>query len=1057
MQPNEEFIREAERLIRNHSAGGQFYVLYTDITDFHTVNSVYGTEAGDALLQDMQGLLLQCPGVRICRRIFADMFLCLLFLDEGVEIEKRMAQDDIRIQDFLKQQRAKYPACGLKAACGLCLVGEGGVLQAIDDANVARKESKKQLAVKAMMFSEAMRIKTVARLEGEREIYEAIENNRFCFYLQPKVDLTTGSIIGAEALARRLDQDGKIVYPDQFLQIMETNGTITELDMTVCRQVCEHLADRLQKGLPVVCTSVNLSRLHIHNPNAARELHAITAQYKVPPELLEFELTETILLKEFEGAKRLINELRAYGHRVSIDDFGSGYAGMNIWQELSFDCLKLDRRFLSESGLLKKRNEALVPNIINIAQRLHVQVLCEGVETPDQCRYLLSLGCTAAQGFYFSIPVPAQEFYLILEKDEPYSLPTSWQPERTKEPEKTAAHKKLKGRTGLYFLVIVLCALFLGVCITVVLSVSRNVTQREFTRMVKETLNAYTAGQRENTLAEIEGVAETLQSMAVLIGKNEEPTFIDTYLLALNEESQEVKYMYFSAQDYEEQLAQGKLKEADQATVQRLKHGETVVTDITFSKRMGNVYCIGIGVPVFRDGQFIGAVRGIINAETLVSTEMYDPGQGEIAAVFLTDCQSSVLPIRQADGKAVGERLLDRLQDNGVEEEALRELESAFALDDLKARSIRLGVFDGSPYYLSLTGLKYNGWHLVVCLKADTAARHFQYIVRSTAYSIAGLIIAVVAASLVLIFLMRKMQRKFSMDEQRYLLLERFSDTVLFDYDCRRDTIRFTSNASRLLRIHEAEQKDFLRGQDRIYVYAGDQAEIRRMLGGELENQSGEIRVRLMRPDVEEYFWCMAQYQYLYEKNALVSVIGKITDIDEHMRHEDYLLRMSETDGLTGLVNKSAAEKQINERLKRADKGILFVMDADGFKQINDRYGHAAGDLALSRLGDCMRQTFRKGDILGRIGGDEMCVFAENMDNPGIAAYKAELLQKNLQSAAREETPSMTLSIGIACFPSDALTYRELFHAADQAMYAAKQRGKGQVCFYSDLKNQEVK
>ena len=135
------------------------------------------------------------------------------------------------------------------------------------------------------------------------------------------------------------------------------------------------------------------------------------------------------------------------------------------------------------------------------------------------------------------------------------------------------------------------------------------------------------------------------------------------------------------------------------------------------------------------------------------------------------------------------------------------------------------------------------------------------------------------------------MQRRFSRDEQRYLLLERFSDTVLFDYDCRRDTIRFTSNASRLLRIHGEAQKEFLRHPERIYIFAGDQEALRRTLSGALENKSGEIRARLLRPDTDEYFWCLVQYQYLYEKNVLVSVVGKITDIDEHMRHEDYLLR----------------------------------------------------------------------------------------------------------------------------------------------------------------------
>lgn len=160
----------------------------------------------------------------------------------------------------------------------------------------------------------------------------------------------------------------------------------------------------------MVQTSVNLSRLHIHNPETADIIHSVAQAYEIPSDLLEFELTETILLDEFSGAKQLIDRLRAYGYRVSIDDFGSGYSGINIWQELNFDVLKLDKKFLSTKKELVYRNEAIVPNMINIAQRLHVQVLCEGVETEEQCLYLKRLGCPTGQGYYFSRPIPPEDF-----------------------------------------------------------------------------------------------------------------------------------------------------------------------------------------------------------------------------------------------------------------------------------------------------------------------------------------------------------------------------------------------------------------------------------------------------------------------------------------------------------------------------------------------------------------------------------------------------------------------------------------------------------------------
>ncbi len=616
-------------------------------------------------------------------------------------------------------------------------------------------------------------------------------------------------------------------------------------------------------------------------------------------------------------------------------------------------------------------------------------------------------------------------------------------------------HNVNRGNRRYYLYAIICCALFLGICITIVLTLNRNKTHEEYTRMVLETLNAYTTGQRENTLTEIDGTAKTLQSLAVLIESQDDFDFIDPYLAALNEDSPEVKYMYLSEEEYRDALKQRTVLAKDMKVIERLKQGETVVTDLTFSERMGNIYCIGVGVPVVRDGKFIGAVRGIINAESLVSTDVYDPAQGEISAAFLTDGDSVILPIRDANERGVGESLLEHLERNGIEEDVIEELRAVYVPGNSQACSVRLGIFEGSPYYLSLTGLKYNNWHLVVCLKAETASEHFQHILNNTTYSIIGLIIAVILASIIMLLVVRRMQKKFSLDEQRYLLLERFSDTVLFDYDCRLDTIRFTSNASKFLRIHKLTQKDFLQHLNEIYVHADDQAQVRQILSGERGGDSGKIRVRLMRPETDDYFWSLVQYQYLYEKKTPISTIGKITDINEHMEHEDYLRRISETDGLTGLMNKGAAEKEVERRLAEGRKGTLFIIDADGFKQINDVYGHAVGDRALRFLGECIRQTYRGDDVLARIGGDELLIYMEGIENSESARKKAEQLEKYLESRSESGMPSFTVSIGAAQFPADGKNFAELFHAADQAMYAAKAKGKQQICFYKDIQKEK--
>ena len=398
--------------------------------------------------------------------------------------------------------------------------------------------------------------------------------------------------------------------------------------------------------------------------------------------------------------------------------------------------------------------------------------------------------------------------------------------------------------------------------------------------------NAYTAGQRENTLTEIDGVVNTLQSFAVLIMENDEPEFINTFLSALNKVSPKIQYTYYTYGMYQELITSGEARPEDSEILERLKLGETVVTDIIYSERLGDIYCVGVGVPVMKDGVFIGTVQGIINAEALISTELFDPGLGEICNVFLTDGDSRILPIREPNGRGVGESLLELLDIYGVKKEVIEELHDAYDAGDSQARSVRAGRFDGSPYYLSMTGLRYNDWYLVVCLKADAATMHLRYIVNNMMWSIAGLIAAVALVSAAMILFWVRVQNRISLEQQRYLLLEHFSDTVLFDYDCRHDTIRFTSNASKLLKIRELTQNHFLNGLDRAFIYAGDQEEVQRVLSGQTGGEYGEIRVRVMRPDTEEYFWCLVQYQNLYKSSAIDSIIGKITDIDERMPHE---------------------------------------------------------------------------------------------------------------------------------------------------------------------------
>lgn len=413
MIKHRSFIDKTTELLNTYHGAGSIYLFFADFADFKLVNYYYGMEKGNELLNAVVKFVRNIPEVAYCERVFSDQFLFIVLAKAQRSDEEIIASYNHFAEAFLSAQRPKYPACNLRFHCGIFPMKDRNVLEAIDNANMARLDAKRTGAPTAVLFTQSKLSELAARKEKEREITLALHENRFAFYLQPKVDLLTGQIIGAEALARRFTPEGALIYPDNFIPIMEQNGSIVDLDFSILEQVCQHMADRLRKGFPVVRTSVNLSRAHILNCEDLDKIHAVVEKYGIPPDLMEFELTENILLDDFEKARSFGDRLRAFGYKTSVDDFGSGYSGINIWQELSFDVLKLDRKFLSDDPILHSRNAAIIPSIIDIAQRLNIDVICEGVERADQCRCLLELGCRYAQGFYFSKAVPPDTFYQI--------------------------------------------------------------------------------------------------------------------------------------------------------------------------------------------------------------------------------------------------------------------------------------------------------------------------------------------------------------------------------------------------------------------------------------------------------------------------------------------------------------------------------------------------------------------------------------------------------------------------------------------------------------------
>lgn len=602
---------------------------------------------------------------------------------------------------------------------------------------------------------------------------------------------------------------------------------------------------------------------------------------------------------------------------------------------------------------------------------------------------------------------------------------------------------------------ILLCsaALLLVLAIFFSLTSLRTRTHEIFEEMTLDTLTAYTYGQRERTQGMVENIRSTLEAMAASIASSTDTAGLDGYLKLMNDAEVGVTYAYISSAAYEAMLTGPNAMQEQADTLARLRRGETVIANIRTAPSFQGHYYFAVGVPVFRAGTFLGAVRGLVDADVLVSTTLYNSAQGEVAATLLTDADGVVLPISSISGVGEGENLMDRLTAKNLPAAMIEQLRQVYATQNSAAHCFYIGKdASQSLYYLSVVDLGYNGWHLVVYLRDTSLSAFAQEILRNTVQKILVLCLLTSALFLLILLFYRKMQEQISQKEQQYQILASFSDTVLFEYDCVQHHLSFTSNAADLFGMTKADAPDYLPGSISGAIHPQDRTAWQRLLTGAPGHEEAELRLRVRRPGKKDYFWCLVQCKYLRDAHGNpLSVLGKLTNIERTVQNEAQLLQQAETDPLTGLRNKGAAEHSIAARMQQDACGLLFVLDMDNFKGINDHYGHAAGDQVLKAVGQCLLRTFRPIDIAGRIGGDEMVAYLSNIDNSELAAKKVELLRKHIELCESETGVPCSVSIGIAHYPTDAAAYPELFRAADKALYAAKRKGKGRYCLYEEL------
>jgi diguanylate cyclase (GGDEF)-like protein len=396
--------------------GGTTAVLFIDLDRFKNINDALGHEAGDRLLQNVADRLVRC--VRrsdTVARQGGDEFVVLI---EDFETPGDLTQVAEKILAEVAEPMTVYgKEFQITASVGIsAFPADGEDLRALlKNADIAMYRAKEQ-GNAYQFYAQQMSAHSVERLELETALRQALERDELRLHYQPKVEARTGNVTGIECLLRWQHPTLGMLQPDQVVPLAEETGLIVPIGKWALRTACLQARAWAGEGLPLLRIAVNLSARQFVSPTLLDDVMQTIAETEMNARLIEFEVTESMMMREPEEAVKLLRSLKAIGVQLTIDDFGTGYSSLAYLKRLPIDCVKIDASFVR--GIpVDASDVAITETILAMSRNLGLKVVAEGVETHDQARFLEQGGCDEMQGFYFSKPLPAEGLAAYLRQE----------------------------------------------------------------------------------------------------------------------------------------------------------------------------------------------------------------------------------------------------------------------------------------------------------------------------------------------------------------------------------------------------------------------------------------------------------------------------------------------------------------------------------------------------------------------------------------------------------------------------------------------------------------
>ena len=406
------FIRITERLLNEVPDRTKYAVLFFNVKNFKAVNELFGVESGDVVLQNIFRTLTHSKlSPVITARVESDHFVCLVE-NKNLDFEELTSVCDNK---FVKDGKCM----NLIIRCGIFYVEEKPmkISGMIDRAKLAKRYIIDEYVQPYMVYDHSMQVAYIDKAKLAGELQEGIAKEQFKVYYQPVIDTKTGKIASAEALIRWIHPDKGFISPALFIPALEENGHISELDFYVLKKVWQFINDRCENNKFVVPISVNLSWMDFYDEIMMEKILKEMDRFRENgrEHMARFEITETSYAAIRENRSGILESLRIKNAKILLDDFGSGFSSFGMLQDYDFDILKIDMSFIRKIGENPK-TKSIVHSIIGMAHEIGIKTVAEGVETEEQVSFLRQSGCDYIQGYYYSKPLPEEEFVEFLEK-----------------------------------------------------------------------------------------------------------------------------------------------------------------------------------------------------------------------------------------------------------------------------------------------------------------------------------------------------------------------------------------------------------------------------------------------------------------------------------------------------------------------------------------------------------------------------------------------------------------------------------------------------------------